>query len=401
MNQDGVHMNQDGTHHMNQDGAHHMNQDGVHHMNQDGVHHMNQDGVHMNQDGVHHMNQDATDLMNKEVIKQRIQESVNQKIQEGVGQVSESYTRKVQGDPDVADRSQQVKNVRGSRADVVSTSRKETQGDMRSETSVKNDVFDASSDSFASAELDAHLSDDHDQARHDTLADDDVSILRDDTSTVPDNDALRSVGITIQNNSPGMMFIPPSFSPSLSLLPGGFNSKLRFAHHRKSNLMGAGSLFQSRFSTHFLNQDDSLIPKHSSRDLNHNPEIPSQDGNTHSGSSNRDESSHPASSLHGDVMPGAVPSQSVTLDDLRSSLPGFEPPTPARKDACSDDPLHCPFCGKLCKRRDHLRLHIRIHTGEKPFKCPYCERRTNQKNNLKLHIRNVHPGLPVLVGNSW
>lgn len=51
----------------------------------------------------------------------------------------------------------------------------------------------------------------------------------------------------------------------------------------------------------------------------------------------------------------------------------------------------CDICGKGFGTSDKLKIHYRIHTGDKPFACKYCEKRFTKKDYLIMHER-VHTG---------
>ncbi|XP_072051732.1 uncharacterized protein [Amphiura filiformis] len=50
----------------------------------------------------------------------------------------------------------------------------------------------------------------------------------------------------------------------------------------------------------------------------------------------------------------------------------------------------CPYCSKTFTVRFHLKIHIRIHTGELPFKCRLCSKGTSQRNQMATHIWKMH-----------
>ena len=50
----------------------------------------------------------------------------------------------------------------------------------------------------------------------------------------------------------------------------------------------------------------------------------------------------------------------------------------------NDQPhFECEYCQKKFRTSAKLKLHIRIHTGEKPYKCDQCDYASNQKGNLR------------------
>ncbi|CAM5176734.1 unnamed protein product, partial [Eretmochelys imbricata] len=51
----------------------------------------------------------------------------------------------------------------------------------------------------------------------------------------------------------------------------------------------------------------------------------------------------------------------------------------------------CQACGKMFKKKSHVRSHLLTHTGERPFRCPECGKSFNSQANQLRH-RLTHTG---------
>uniref|UniRef100_A0A8C6UZ36 Sal-like protein 1 n=1 Tax=Neogobius melanostomus TaxID=47308 RepID=A0A8C6UZ36_9GOBI len=64
------------------------------------------------------------------------------------------------------------------------------------------------------------------------------------------------------------------------------------------------------------------------------------------------------------------------------------------------DPNQCVLCHRVLSCQSALKMHYRIHTGERPYKCKVCGRAFTTKGNLKTHIGVHRENPPVQVQHS-
>ena len=47
----------------------------------------------------------------------------------------------------------------------------------------------------------------------------------------------------------------------------------------------------------------------------------------------------------------------------------------------------CSYCTASFRRKEHLKRHVMIHTGERPFQCNLCTKSFSREDNLTQHLR--------------
>lgn len=106
------------------------------------------------------------------------------------------------------------------------------------------------------------------------------------------------------------------------------------------------------------------------------------------------------------VMKSSTPSQISEHIKARLPFSGVQESMPASEtsklqqlveniDKKMMDPNQCVICHRVLSCQSALKMHYRIHTGERPFKCKVCGRAFTTKGNLKTHL-GVHRAKPPL-----
>lgn len=51
----------------------------------------------------------------------------------------------------------------------------------------------------------------------------------------------------------------------------------------------------------------------------------------------------------------------------------------------------CKFCGQQFAQITAMKIHVRLHTGEKPYSCTLCPRRFVSRGYLQTHLKKHNP----------
>ena len=76
--------------------------------------------------------------------------------------------------------------------------------------------------------------------------------------------------------------------------------------------------------------------------------------------------------------------------DVPTILFGSEIENPLQWEVNQSGGYKCPKCGKYCKTRNHLIVHMRTHENPDSYRCTDCNKICKTRVELKMHLWSIH-----------